>query len=76
MAKFCLVIRPPCCAKEPPPVEASSCLDTDFTVTPQKASVVGGAFAPQGGLIAQQVSFCRPIRPLSNHKFRVVLNKQ
>ena len=31
MAKFCHAIRPPCSAKEPPPAEAFSCLDTDFT---------------------------------------------
>ena len=31
MAKFCCAIRPPCGAKEPPPAEASSFLDTDFT---------------------------------------------
>ena len=30
MAKFCCAIRPPCGTKEPPPAEASSCLNTDF----------------------------------------------
>ena len=31
MAKFCHAIAPPCGANEPPPAEASSVLDTDFT---------------------------------------------
>ena len=31
MAKFCNAIRPPGRAKEAPPAEAFSCLDTDFT---------------------------------------------
>ena len=31
VAKFCRAIKPPCCAKEPSPPEASSYLDTDFT---------------------------------------------
>ena len=31
MAKYCRAIGPSCRAKEPPPPEASSCLDTDFT---------------------------------------------
>ena len=75
MAKFCRAIRPPCCAKEPPPTEASSCLGTDFTPEIKEASAVGGSFARQGGLIAQQVLFCSPIRPLSNQKYWVVLNK-
>ena len=30
IAKLCCTFRPPCHAKEPPPDEASSCLDKDF----------------------------------------------
>ena len=58
----------PCCAKEPPPADASSCLDTDFIQ-------VGGSFEWHGGLIGPTVSFCCSIRPLSNKKYMVVLNK-
>ena len=31
MAKLCCAIQPLCGAKEPPPADASSCMDTDFT---------------------------------------------
>ena len=41
-----------------------------------RASAVGGSFAPHGGLIAPHVSFCLPIRPLSQRKYWVVLNKR
>ena len=37
MAKYCRAIGPSCRAKEPPPPEASSCLDTDFTPVTDRA---------------------------------------
>ena len=76
MAKLCRAIRPPCGTNEPPPAEASSCLDTDTDTRHYEASALGGSFAPQYGPVAPQVLFCRPIGPLSNQKYRVVLNKR
>ena len=49
--KFFFAIRPPCCAKEPPPAGYR------LYIRHEKASAVGGSFARQGGLITQKVSF-------------------
>ena len=55
MAKLCSAIRPPCCAKEPTPPEASSCL----------VSAICGSLAREGGLIAPKVKFVHLITPPS-----------
>ena len=53
MATFCLEIRPPCGANEPPPAEAFSCLDTDFIPDIRRFQQLGIFFSsPPGGPIA------------------------